>query len=336
MKTVHFKGLLGNEEIKRYFAAHIENGTCSHAYILEGQPGSGRKTVADAVISALACTAQNVPCGDCENCRKIKEKMCADVFYIRREAGKASLGVAAVRALYDTIYFLPNDLSFKAYVFEDADSMTPQAQNAFLKLLEEPPQNVYFFLIASDRRRFLPTILSRAILLKTERLDTETVAACLEREKALSKEQAARLARLSDGAIGRGLQMATDGEDDAIGHAVSLAQFLFSRGRGDGFEFHLYHTKNIKSSEQLGQVYFYLAMLLRDLMFAKRYEDRPLLLLEPGQAEEMAIGAGDAALMRLYETIAELLSRRDVPTNFSLTLTEFSASLWDARFGKVS
>ena len=337
MKTVDFPGILGNEETKRYFAAHIENGTCSHAYILEGAPGSGRKTLTEAVLSALACTDDHAPCGVCESCRKIAEKMCADIFYIRREEGKASIGVAAVRALYDTIYLLPNDLSFKAYVFEDADSMTPQAQNAFLKLLEEPPQNVYFFLIAADRRRFLPTILSRTILLKMQRLEPETVAAYLEREKNIPKTEAERLARLSDGAIGRGLQLAADGEDDAIGHAIALAEYLFSRGgRGDGFEFLLYHTKNIKSSEQLQKTYTYLAMLLRDLYFSKRYENRPLLLLDLEKAEEMALGAGDAVLMRLYEKITELLSRADVPTNFSLTVTEFAVALWDARFGKVS
>ena len=83
---------------------------------------------------------------------------------------RKTLGVEAIRAITDSIYIAPNDLEVRIYLIPEADTMTPQAQNALLKTLEEPPSGVYFFLLSENSANLLQTISSRAPSIKMQRL----------------------------------------------------------------------------------------------------------------------------------------------------------------------
>ena len=178
MSGIRGNTIIANIELRRRLYDDIRHGTLAHAYIIEGKSGSGRHTLAKHIIAALACerNEEKLPCGECLSCRHIFEDKCPDVM-TRGKEDKASVGIHAIRTLKNTISAVPNDLDFKAYIIEDADTLTMQAQNAFLLTLEQPPTEVFFFILCENARSLLETIRSRAAILRTEPIPHQEIGA---------------------------------------------------------------------------------------------------------------------------------------------------------------
>ncbi len=165
-----FKDLIGNDDIKNTLGSAIKNGVFSHAYIIEGDKGTGKHTVARLASSAIMCQENgDLPCGKCDFCRKILNDNCADVRFF--DAFK----VDDVRKIKETLYESSTECPYKVYVFNDAHKMNIKAQNALLISLEEPPKNVVFFLLCQDASYLLETIRSRAQLLRTKPLGNDVI-----------------------------------------------------------------------------------------------------------------------------------------------------------------
>ena len=140
-----------------YFAL-ADTGKLSHAYIIEGAGVRERLLFAVSLSAKLIC-GNGTPCFKCNLCAGILAGTNPDVKFVTAEG--ATLSVNEIRAVRTEAYYRPEFSQYKIFVVEDAEKMTVQAQNAFLKILEEPPQNVFFFLLASSKNIFLPTIISR-------------------------------------------------------------------------------------------------------------------------------------------------------------------------------
>ena len=207
-----FTGVAGHEAIRERLAAALNQDTVSHAYLFEGIEGVGKHTMARAFIKALLCTepqAQHMPCGHCVSCRTLDSGNHPDVSWIRRERGKNSLGIRPIREqLVADVRTQPYQSAYKVYVVEDADLMTPEAQNALLKTLEEPPSYVVIILLASTGTGFLPTILSRVITIRFQPLPADIISNALVERLGMNAEQAAVTAALSRGSLGYALQLA--------------------------------------------------------------------------------------------------------------------------------
>ena len=165
-----FKDLIGNDDIKNTLGSAIKNGVFSHAYIIEGDKGTGKHTIARLASSAIMCqSGGDLPCGKCDFCRKILNDNCADVRFF--DAFK----VDDVRKIKETLYESSTECPYKVYIFNDAHKMNVKAQNALLISLEEPPKNVVFFLLCQDASYLLETIRSRAQLLRTKPLSNDVI-----------------------------------------------------------------------------------------------------------------------------------------------------------------
>ena len=165
-----FKDLIGNDDIKKALGSAIKNKEFSHAYIIEGDKGTGKHTIARLASSAIMCQGNgDLPCGKCDFCRKILNDNCADVRFF--DAFK----VDDVRKIKETLYESSTECPYKIYIFNDAHKMNVKAQNALLISLEEPPKNVVFFLLCQDASYLLETIRSRAQLLRTRPLDNKVI-----------------------------------------------------------------------------------------------------------------------------------------------------------------
>ena len=221
--------IVGNHALLERFERDINEGTLSHAYILEGPTGSGKHTLAQRICSMLACehgvrratlideaqtsmfdmmaplveepsiAPASVPCGECRSCRKVLEGNCPDIRVIGRD-GKASIGVEAVRFLKTDVLLAPNDLSTKIYIIEDAESMTSQAQNALL--------------LSNGVENLLETIRSRAPVLHTACIGEEDM-----RQHLLNTSPAA--ARLHDRSAEE-FEAVLLSANGCIGHAIAL------------------------------------------------------------------------------------------------------------------
>ena len=144
-----------------------ESGRLPHAFIIEG--GDVEAAELAKYLSAFAvCSEQDKPCGHCKNCVNAFAKTHADITYVTPESSSKSktLTIDRIRELIKDAYILPNDSDSKVYIFENADSVFSEiTQNAFLKLLEEPPKGVYFILLCQSAKGLLPTIISRCSMI---------------------------------------------------------------------------------------------------------------------------------------------------------------------------
>jgi len=144
-----------------------ESGRLPHAFIIEG--GGDEAAELAKYLSAFAvCSEQDKPCTRCKNCVNAFAKTHADITYVYPDSTSKSktLTIDRIRELIKDAYILPNDSDSKVYIFENADSVFSEiTQNAFLKLLEEPPKGVYFILLCQSAKGLLPTIISRCSMI---------------------------------------------------------------------------------------------------------------------------------------------------------------------------
>ena len=175
-----------------------------HAYLLTGPAGTGKRTLADICARALFCqSAGERPCDACPACRQLLSGNHPDFIRLRPEK---SIGVNDVRAVIERLSVKPYEADRHVVVVEQADKMTPQAQNALLKTLETPPGPDVFFLIAGQMTAMLPTIVSRCRMVRFHYLEPDEAETALKAH-GLPEDRARLLARLSQGSVGRALAM---------------------------------------------------------------------------------------------------------------------------------
>lgn len=141
-----------------------------HAYIVSSASENARTGKAFYLAEKMLCQADGErPCGVCRDCRKVRARVHPDLAVIERiidDKGKQKkeILVDQVRAMGADAYVIPNEAAAKVYIIKDADTMNEQAQNAALKILEEPPRGVHFILCVSNPERLLVTVRSRCVL----------------------------------------------------------------------------------------------------------------------------------------------------------------------------
>lgn len=139
----------------------------SHAYILAAAAPEEALGAARRLAAAAVCRqGHDVPCGQCRDCRKALSDIHPDITRVSRltdDKGrkKREIGVDQIRAVIADAYVLPNEAERKVYIISEAETMNLSAQNAALKLLEEPPKGVIFLLCTSNVQQLLPTVRSR-------------------------------------------------------------------------------------------------------------------------------------------------------------------------------
>lgn len=186
-----------------------------HAYLFCGARGCGKTTLARLLAQALFCGAGEAerPCGHCPACKRFLSGNHPDA---RTVAPKGrSIGVDDVRELIDYLSRRPYEGGWHVAILERAEKMTPSAQNALLKTLENPPEDTVFFLLTETPGALLSTVRSRARLVRVSPLTREACAEALVR-RGVEAKRAARLAGLAHGSVGRALELGSDAGFEAL------------------------------------------------------------------------------------------------------------------------
>ena len=203
--------LIGNERIKRNILQMISNNKIPHAIILEGERGLGKKTLASFIAKAFLCRDEVKPCLKCKSCHLIDVGSHPDFMMISPDG--ANIKVDQIRSLRSEAYLAPMMCDGRVFVIDFAEAMNEKAQNALLKVLEEPPQKVCFILLCQNASFLLPTIRSRCVCftLAPVPLNDEGFS---KLESLLSDETAnpKNLLVAADGNIGKALLLAGDEE----------------------------------------------------------------------------------------------------------------------------
>ena len=158
--------LIEREEAYRALAALWDGGRFPHTLLIEGAPGSGKRTLAYEAAAMLLCRSsggsEEIPCGACPSCRKMEKRLHPDLTVVGPEPKKQTIGVDAVRAVRENAWIAPHEADRRVFLIPEAQNLTAAAQNALLKLIEEPPEAAYFLFTVPSRSALLETVCSRA------------------------------------------------------------------------------------------------------------------------------------------------------------------------------
>jgi DNA polymerase III subunit delta' len=208
-----FREILGQEWVVEHLQAAKRAGRLAHAYLFLGAEGVGRETTARALAAALNCTAAQEDgdaCGQCPSCQRLAAGTHPDFLVIKPEEGKTQIKIEVIRELRRLTDYPPLGGGWRVVLIKPAKALTAisdAAANALLKTLEEPPAQHLLVLTGKSEVELLPTIVSRCHKLAFAPLATALIIRELEKRRSLAPAQAAPVAALSGGSLGRALKL---------------------------------------------------------------------------------------------------------------------------------
>ena len=220
--------LVGNLRIRDAVMAAVAEKRIPHAILLEGDKGTGRHTLMRFLSRAAVCDSENSPCGECRGCHLAEIATPPDITVIAPEDGKKNITVAQIRALRTEAYVKPHMAVRRVFVIDKADTMNEQAQNALLKVLEEPPADIIFILIAESAAALLDTIISRCTVLSLVPPETDEAVGYLRKNTDFSEEQIKEAIGITGNNIGAAIDTLSGGGTAAQAAAKRFAELLIS------------------------------------------------------------------------------------------------------------
>ena len=200
-----FAQIVGQTAVVQTLRNAVRTGRVSHAVLFVGPRGTGKTSLARILAKAINCTdlRDGDPCDACPSCLAIREGRALDLVEIDAASNN---GIESIRVLRERINYAPTDLKRKVYILDEAHQITPQAWNALLKSLEEPPEFVVFMFASTHPQAFPPAVLSRLQRFDVRRLTTGEIegklARILEADGRLADPEALHLiARLAAGGM---------------------------------------------------------------------------------------------------------------------------------------
>src|SRR4030095_11642506 len=201
-----FAEVVGHDRVRDLLGRALSRDRLPPALLFAGPRGVGKRTLAMAVARALICpegAARGDACARCPACHRTGRGLHPDLFVAEPEG--ATLKIKRIRELVREIDGLPFEAPARAFVIDDAHTMTEQAQNALLKSLEEPPASSHVFLVTPSPQTLLPTIRSRAQPVRLGPLPSVLLEATLVERLSLTPAEAHLRASVSAGSLGQAL-----------------------------------------------------------------------------------------------------------------------------------
>ena len=205
-----FSEILGHEAVKINLQKAIKYNRVSHGYLIVGEEGMGKKTLADAFALSLLCEKGGTEgCMACHACKQMLSKNHPDCIYVTHEK-PGSIGVEDIRKQVNgTVGIRPYSSEYKVYIIDEAEKMTGQAQNALLKTIEDPPGYAVILLLATSQEAFLPTILSRCVKLSLKPLKDSVIKEYLLGRMEVKEQEADVYAAFARGNLGKAISLAS-------------------------------------------------------------------------------------------------------------------------------
>ena len=175
-----FADVVGQEHVVRTLQNAVEQGQVHHAYLFVGSRGTGKTSMAKILAACLNCASgpTTSPCGTCDSCVPIANATSLDVIEMDAASNNS---VDDIRDLREKVAYAPVSGRHKVYILDEAHMLSPQAWNAFLKTLEEPPPRTIFVLATTEAQKVLPTVVDRCHRFDFGRPTVEQVATVVQR-----------------------------------------------------------------------------------------------------------------------------------------------------------
>lgn len=311
-----FQKIYGNDQLKATLCADLAADRLSHAYLIEGASGSGRTLLVMTLLSALVTDPLSL--------RKINEGNCPDLHLIEADRGKRMIGIDKIRAMRQIAPIRPNDLDFQIFIIRDAHNLTVQAQNALLKLLEDPPGAAYFFLLCDSAASLLSTIRSRAPILRMQSFAPDDLRPYLlehspEAQKLAKSDPAAfdALLHLAGGTVGGALKLLTEKGGKSSELSAQVLAFWTAVAERQIKEIYLATAALPSDRERIGRFIAESRLALRDMAAARQGEAYESLFGYDREIKSLSAKLPIRRILRLDSLLTSLAADLAVNANLN-------------------
>ena len=318
-----FDTIIGQEHIKEHFRSSLTTGKISQAYLITGECMQGKEYIARIFANALVCEHpgnEYEPCGKCRSCIQAATRNNPDIITVVHDR-PGTISVDDIRQqIVNDAQIKPYQSKWKVYIMNEAEKMTPQAQNALLKTLEEPPAYVVILLLTTSKTAMLSTVLSRCVQLDMRPVEDKVVRKYLMSEVKIPDYQADICVAFARGNIGKARNLAMSEDFDNIKEeAIRVLKFI---RRMDTFEM----IKTLKKLEEFKlSVNDFLDIMMiwyRDVLLYKATMDADSMVFKD-EGESIRKEASESSyegIEAILQGIEKTKSRLKANVNFELAM----------------
>lgn len=316
-----FTDIIGQEQLKEHLQNAISMNKVSHAYIINGERSSGKEFVAKVFAKTLQCEKGGTEaCDECHSCKQAQSGNQPDIIYISHEKPN-TISVEDIRAqINNDIVIKPYSSPRKVYIMNEGEKMTPQAQNALLKTLEEPPEYAVILILTTNVDSLLPTVLSRCVVLNMKPVPDKKVKEFLMKELEVPDYKADICVAFARGNIGKAKMLASSEEFDKVKEeAITLVKYINDMEISE-------IVKAIKKiSEYKFEITDYLDILsvwYRDVLLFKATKDANSMIFrdEIQYIRKVADRSTYEGIETIVKALQQAKRRLDANVNFDLTM----------------
>lgn len=316
-----FEDIIGHEQIIEHLQNAIELDKVSHAYIINGEKGSGKMLLADAFALTLQCEKQGrIPCLKCHSCKQALSGNQPDIIHVTHEKPNV-ITVDEIRSqLVNDIQIKPYSSPRKIYIIDEADLMNPQAQNAILKTIEEPPAYGVIVMLTSNAQSLLPTILSRCVQLNIKPVKDSVLKRYLMERLRVPDYKAELSIAFARGNVGKAVKLAQSENFDVIKKdALDMLRYLEDMELYEVIEW----VKKITEYKlEINDFLDILTVWFRDVLLFKATNDVNMLIFkdEVSEIKKRAARSSYSGLEEIVNSIEKAKVRLNANVNFDLTI----------------
>lgn len=323
--------VIGQNHIVKHFENAVKMGKISHAYIINGEEGSGKMSLAVNFAKALQCTERGesgTACGHCKSCSQTDSMNQPDIKYVTHE--KAEIRVEEIRTqINGDIDIKPYSSKYKIYIVPDSEKMNVAAQNALLKTIEEPPEYAVIILLTTNADSFLQTILSRCVVLNIRPVKDVTIKNRLMAEHGIGDYEARVAAAFANGNPGKAVKLATSEDFKDLKKAVIGAVMSLESGGMENIA-GLIKTAN-EFKKQIDEYFTLIRIWFRDVLMYKATGNEEMLIFQDDyrEIEKMSEKCSYFDLDIILKSIDQAEHRTETNVNFDVTMEVMLLSIRD-------
>lgn len=316
-----FKEIVGHEDIITHFKKSMERGKVSHAYILNGEKDSGKKLIAKVVAKTLQCElGETDPCEECHSCIQVESGNQPDIIWVTHEKPNV-ISVDEIREqINNDIGIRPYSSRYKIYIIADAQLMNQQAQNAILKTIEEPPEYAIIMLLTTNIDKFLPTILSRCIILNCKPIKELDMIDYLINVVGVDEKKAYFCTNFAMGNMGKAVRLAiSEDYNNLKNDCTHILKNIYDMSIEDIID----QIKKInKYKLEINDFIDMMIMWYRDILMLKISGNPNKLLFKEEYIyiKKQASRISYAGVDQIIEALEKVKTRLDANVNFDITM----------------
>lgn len=314
-----FNDIYGHDKIIKNLKNAFVNNTISHGYLFTGMKGLGKKKVAMSFAKTLLCEKEmENACNTCSSCLKFNTDNHPDLYIEKPDGG--SFKKEQIESIQKEMKTLPYESKRKIFILHDIDKMTIQAQNSFLKTLEEPPRHTVIIMTSVNSYSILPTIISRSQILRFSPIKTKEIEKAILEHFNKSDDEAEFIAGFCNGIVGKAINICESEEFNVLREElVDLIDYILSSDKFQIFSKVEYFEKNKNNIYDIMDMIY---IWFRDLLLIKESNNHKLII-NKDKIELLLNQSKKISRQKIYEVLEVIKDTKDniiSKVNFQLSI----------------